>query len=398
MKEICNKNDCVGCGACLSACNHKAITMQPDTLGFLYPDINQEQCIDCGLCAKSCLNNHTQSFKEPIYTCVGHALDNYEQLSSTSGGIASVYMRAILQDGGVVYGCSGVDAHEVKHIRIESPSEIEKLKGSKYVQSYMGLTYKTLVSDLRADRIVLFVGTPCQVAGLRTYLRGRSYDNLFTVDFVCHGVPSQQILNDAIDTKVEDCDGVTLVNRAKDNGKESKYTLRLMKGNQMLCDERYPSLGYITGFLCGLYYRENCYQCQFSRRERVSDITLGDFWDKYNDVKGLHNKKAGLSMIMVNTEAGKKLQEKCNDYIEKVEWSYEDFIHRNGQLKQPIKKHPKRAVFEELYKKEGFKVALSETLCQDLKHIKYNETLNVISLLINRTPIIRFIYNTIRNR
>lgn len=397
MKEICNKTDCVGCGACLSACNHEAITMQPDSLGFLYPEINQEKCIDCGLCVKSCLNNQTSSFNEPIYTCVGHASDNYEQLSSTSGGIASVFMSTILQNGGIVYGCSGVDAKDVKHIRIETPDDIEKLKGSKYVQSNMGLTYKTLVSDLRADRIVLFIGTPCQVAGLKTYLRGKCYDNLYTVDFVCHGVPSQQILNDAIDTKVKDSNGLTLVNRAKDNGKESKYTLRLMRGNQKLCDERYPSLGYITGFLCGLYYRENCYQCQFARRERVSDVTLGDFWDRYNNVKGLHNPKAGLSMIMANTEAGKHLLEICNDTIEQVEWSYEDFILRNGQLKQPIKKHTKRTEFENLYKRKGFKVALSETLKENIKDIKWSLFRSGVKFILYRIPIVRSLIKSLYN-
>ena len=115
-------------------------------------------------------------------------------------------------------------------------------------------------------------------------------------------------MNDAIDAKVNEREGLRLVNRVKEGSKESKYTLRLIKNGQVVCDDTYPSEGYITGFLCGLYYRENCYQCQFARRERVSDVTLGDFWDRFDNVKGLANKKDGLSMIMANTEAGKCCQ------------------------------------------------------------------------------------------
>lgn len=398
MIEICKKQDCVGCGACLSACSKDAIIMQPDTLGFLYPVIDQDKCIDCGLCAKSCFNNQMPTYNEPIQTSVGHAVNTSEQITSTSAGLASVFMRTILQNGGVVYGCSGENAREVKHIRIEHIDEVEKLKGSKYVQSNMGQTYKNVVADLRADRTVLFIGTPCQVAGLKAYLRGKTYEKLYTVDFVCHGVPSQQILNDAIDAKVNECEGLRLVNRVKEGGKGSKYTLRLLKDEQIVCDDIYPSKGYITGFLCGLYYRENCYQCQFARRERVSDVTLGDFWDRFDFVKGLTNKKDGLSMIMVNTDTGKRLLALCENEFTQVGWDFEDFIKRNGQLKQPIRRHPKRDQFEQIYVSIGYERALSEALHQDLKSIRKNILLNAISSIINRTPVVRTIYKKLRNR
>lgn len=398
MIEICKKQNCVGCGACLSACSRNAVIMQPDALGFLYPVIDQDKCVDCGLCAKSCFNNQMSTYNEPIQTSVGHAVNTSEQITSTSGGLASVFMRIVLQNGGVVYGCSGENACEVKHIRIEHIDEVEKLKGSKYVQSNMGQIYKNVVADLCADRTVLFIGTPCQVAGLKAYLRGKTYENLYTVDFVCHGVPSQQILNNAIDAKVNEREGLRLVNRVKEGSKESKYTLRLIKNGQVVYDDTYPSKGYITGFLCGLYYRENCYQCQFARRERVSDVTLGDFWDRFDNVKGLANKKDGLSMIMANTEVGKKLLSMCEDSYAHAEWDYEDFIRRNGQLKQPIRRHPKRDQFEKIYATAGYDTALSETLHQDLKNIRKNILLNAISSIINRTPVVRTIYKKLRNR
>lgn len=388
MKEICKITECVGCGACLSACGKKAITMQPDTLGFNYPIINQKLCIDCGLCSKVCLNNSIPSFHEPIGSYVGHAGDPIEQLSSTSGGIASVFTRIIILNGGVVYGCSGENAFDVKHIRIEQISDISKLKGSKYVQSYLGMTYKSVLNDLKADRTVLFIGTPCQIAGLKAYLRGKSYDKLYTVDFVCHGVPSQQILNDAIKSNVKEIKGISLVNRVKCSRNESLYTLRLMNGKEKLCDERYPSFGYITGFLCGLFYRENCYECKFARSERVSDITLGDFWNRNNAVKGLKNPKAGLSMIIVNTEHGKKLMDSSKDAVQQVEWSYEDFIRRNGQLERPIQRHPFRNEFETIYQKRGYRCAIKHCLKNDRRRIAINILKNKMKIIILNIPFI----------
>ena len=398
MIEICKNQECVGCGACISACNRNAITMQPDSLGYLYPVIDQDKCIDCGLCAKSCFNNHKPVYNEPIQTCIGYASDINEQLSSTSGGIASVLMRTVLSNGGVVYGCTGENARDVKHIRIERPDEIVKLKGSKYVQSYMGSTYKTIVNDLKAEKTVLFIGTPCQVAGLKAYLRGKVYNNLFTVDFVCHGVPSQQLLNDAINVKLSNVNDLRLINRVKEEGKESKYTLRLLKDNKIVFDDTYPSLGYITGFLCGLYYRENCYHCKFARRERVSDITLGDFWDRDNLISELPSKKKGLSMIIVNTKVGNRLLETCGKSFEAISWKYDDFISRNRQLIQPIKRHIKRDEFELFYRSNGFKYALNKTLTNDLKRIRKKIFLNAISLFIRRTPILKSIYNIIKKK
>jgi len=392
MIEVCKKQECVGCGACLSACNRNAITMQPDSLGFLYPIIDQDKCVDCGLCTKSCFNNHKPVYNEPMQTCIGYASDINEQISSTSGGIASVLMRTVLSKGGIVYGCTGENARDVKHIRIERLDEIVKLKGSKYVQSYMGSTYKTVVNDLKADRTVLFIGTPCQVAGLKAYLKGKVFENLFTIDFVCHGVPSQQILNDAIDAELSSYGDLRLVNRVKGEGKESKYSLRLLEGEKVVYDDVYPSKGYITGFLCGLYYRENCYQCKFSKRERVSDITLGDFWDRQNIVHGLTNKKNGLSMIMVNTESGKNLLAISKDSFKSIAWSYDDFLIRNGQLKHPVKRHSNRDLFEKLYKSVGYNAALTNTIYNDLRKIRKNIILNKVVELINRIPIINLLY------
>lgn len=258
MMEICNKADCVGCGACLSACRQSAITMEPDSLGFLYPVINQERCVDCGLCIKSCLNNCNPQYNEVKSAYVAHAASFEEQFTSASGGIASAIARHILHHNGIVYGCSGVNAYDVKHIRIEEEKDLIFLKGSKYVQSWMGNTYQKVISDLRTGRIVLFIGTPCQVAGLYAFLGKRSFENLWSVDFVCHGVPSQQILTDAISSHLTDTNApVELHNRVKGIGLESRFSLHLTHNGKVIYNEDFPKVGYITGYLRGLYYRES---------------------------------------------------------------------------------------------------------------------------------------------
>ena len=144
------------------------------------------------------LNNSNPKYNGVKSAYVAHAANADEQLTSTSGGIASVIARHVLHRGGVVYGCSGVDAYDVKHVRIEEESDLSILKGSKYVQSRMENTYQKVLSDLRTGKIILFIGTPCQVAGLYAFLGTRTFENLLTLDFVCHGVPSQKILTDAI--------------------------------------------------------------------------------------------------------------------------------------------------------------------------------------------------------
>ncbi len=396
MVEICNKSECVGCGACLSACLQSAITMESDSLGFLYPVINQKRCVDCGLCAKSCFNNSHPLYNEIKSAYVAHAANLDEQQTSTSGGIASVIARHILQCGGVVFGCSGINAYDVKHIRVEEEKDLILLKGSKYVQSRMENTYQKAISDLRTGREVLFIGTPCQVAGLYAFLGKRSFDNLSTMDFVCHGVPSQQILTDAISGCLTGTNTpVELHNRVKEKGRGSRYSLHLTHNGVVVYNEDFPKAGYITGFLCGLYYRENCYNCKFARKERVSDISVGDFWDSTDVVKNLINKKEGLSMVMVNTVRGLSLFQSCYEDIESTIWDVNDFVKRNCQLSAPIHRHPHRDLFASLYASEGFQKAVNVALCDDIKQIKRNQFLGRISKVVYLIPGMRKLYRSL---
>ena len=198
MKTICPEELCTGCLACLNSCTHNAIEITTDICGFRYPSINQDICVDCGLCQLSCPVIHPIEKKFP-QSCYAVTVNTEKELATcASGGAATALSRYVLQQGGIVYGCSNVEMRHVKHIRITKEEDLPLLKGSKYVQSDIGLNYRLVKKDLRQGLKVFFVGTPCQVAGLKSYLR-KDYPNLITVDLVCHGVPSQQLLNDNID-------------------------------------------------------------------------------------------------------------------------------------------------------------------------------------------------------
>lgn len=192
--------NCCGCGACASACTHKAISLIANAQGFVYPVIDKDKCIDCGLCRKVCGYGKTELLHREKQTCYGGIDCSIEKSQSSSGGIANVISQWIIKNGGVVYGCALENSEELlvpRHIRVQEEKDLRKLQGSKYVQSDIGETYIQAKKDLKNGLLVLFTGTPCQIAGLYSYLR-HSYDNLFTIDVICHGVPSKQLFQDSV--------------------------------------------------------------------------------------------------------------------------------------------------------------------------------------------------------
>lgn len=396
MNEICPTEQCTGCEACFSACSSGAITMTPDVYGFYYPQINRSKCIDCGLCAKICPNNtNAEKYKDP-YCYVGHASNIKEQLSSSSGGVASALSRLFIKKGGVVYGCTALGNCKILHIRIDNESDLELLKGSKYVQSKIGGIYNRVKADLLNGYEVLFIGTPCQISGLKSYLR-KDYDNLFTVDFVCHGVPSEEYLRASI--CVNDITQQTLSFRRKIKQKsidiyKSQYGVFLKKNDKYTYIKNFPYGLYIAGFLNALFYRESCYQCHYTTPHRISDFTLGDYDDKENDYVGLSGHNRVLSMIMANSTKAKMLMNELNEVLEYLPVSLNVLIDKHNQLEKPMPKHKNYNLFRQLYLTQGFEKAVRSSLNLEYKNI----ILDYIRVIAKQIPGVDLVYRKLYNK
>lgn len=393
-RRICSRKECTGCLACEAACSHSAIKIHVDLMGFSYPQKDEQNCVNCGLCEKACPNIIAPQYEVPHTSFVATASEKEEQLTSTSGGLASVLSRFVIRQGGVVYGCTSQEASHIRHIRIDNEADVKMLKGSKYVQSDMQGVMSSVKEDLRKGISVLFIGTPCQVAGLKTMLR-KPYDNLITVDFVCHGVPSQQLLNDIVDHDSVLLSGKKIDFRFKDEEGKSHYGIRITnQGGRCVYQETYPNSRYIAGFLGGMYYRESCYQCHYARGERVSDITLGDYWDREHQFDELG--KDGLSMLIINTDSGDNFINSLGVSINKKSIPFENLLSRSGQLNRPMSHHIEYDFFRMEYMNEGYSNNSIQMIDKEIQGIKNRRLKNSISYRVKQSPLGRRLFGWIK--
>lgn len=389
MMEICPKEQCASCYACLNACPTTSIVLQEDEWGCLYPVINQTSCIDCGLCQKVCPVCQPPTLHSCKESYIAYAANHREQQTAASGGLAAVLSRHVVRHGGVVYGASAVDAFNVQHVRVDKEADLEQLKGSKYVHSKIGVLIKTLKEDLQAGRDVLFVGTPCQVAGVRGFLR-KDYPNFFALDLVCHGVPPQKVLNSAIAYYCGDeTSRVKSVRfRRKEEGQHSIYGLYCDDaGGQLVYGDDHPQQHYALGFMAAMFYRPNCHTCPYACPDRVGDITLGDFWDRDGKATLPAQKADGISMLIVNTERGKKLMADVRNEIVCVEHPYTDFTRRNGQLTHPMRRHASSENFWKSFVAGGF-AATESILAKHEKLVRKNILKKKIKRAIYTIPFL----------
>ena len=312
MKEFIEKIDkkqCYGCRACEQICPNECISMIENEEGFLFPRIDNKACNECGLCEKACPaveENILKIFHEPavnVYAAWNNNLQ--ERMNSSSGGVFPILAKTVLNNGGTVYGCAwkenSLEAHQ---IRITSVNDIPKLQGSKYVQSSTDDTFIKVKQDLQTRREVLYTGTPCQIAGLRLFL-GKEYDNLTTVDLICHGTPSPKLLSEYVKYIEEKYGKITdLKFRDKKKSGYSAY-LSFITAEKQKITELIGLSPFMVGFYKAFYNRESCYQCKFTAKKRVSDITIADFWGFSLFHPGWkEEEKYGVSCILSNTSKG----------------------------------------------------------------------------------------------
>lgn len=350
MELLRNKKDCCGCGACAQICPKGAITMTEDEDGFLYPVVNNEKCVECGMCAKVCAFRHqllVESEKE-VYAAVSGDTDVTQ---SASGGMFASIAQAVLADGGAVYGCAlEYENGQLwpRHICVTETEELIKLKGSKYVQSDLGNAYPDVRRRLEKGQTVVFSGTPCQVAGLKGYLR-KDYDNLFTLDLICHGVPSVKLFQDYLTFEGKRL-GATIASfrfRDKSTGWKLHGAMDLHDGRTVHFEPEESS--YYQMFLNSYTYRENCYHCPYACEHRPGDITIGDFWcielvhpELLTENGGPLDHEKGASCLIVNNEKGRLLLEKYGDGIRRWSSTYENASKYNRQLTAPSAMKPER--------------------------------------------------------
>ena len=352
MIEIKNPADCCGCTACASICNHDAITMKPDALGFLYPEVDKEKCVDCGLCEKVCaFNDHydtSLNLEKPLAYGARHK-DMNEVETSRSGAAFIAISDYILEQGGVVYGAGYTDHFRVVHKRATTKEERNEFKGSKYVQSNMDTVFRQVKKDLRDGLTVLFSGTPCQTSGLNSYVGKRLRENLFLIDIVCHGVPSPYMWRDYI-AYLEKKQGSPIVwvnfrDKQEFGWRAHRETFKFLMGG--------GKMSFTFLFYKHIMFRKSCGKCHFANTKRPSDITIADFWGWEKTDPNFNADDKGVSLVLLNTERGRKLFEAVKDKMDTFHVNLEDCLQPN--MMHPSEIHPKRNQFEKEYAKKGFK-------------------------------------------
>ena len=305
VKESFALNRCTGCGACNNACPKGAISMAENREGFLSPVVNEAKCIECRICEKVCpvLNLNKENDENNVMYAV-RARDDVRSLSS-SGGIFSLVAEHILDKGGYVCGSAFDSDMKLMHRLISKKEELAPLRGSKYLQSDVGLIYKEIEALLKKGKTVFFVGTPCQVASLKNFLK-KSYDRLYTADILCHGVPSQKSF-DMYLSDISNGKRVTDVSfRSKRFGWGAEHILVTFENGEEYINTRRGGDPYVTAFLENMNLRVSCENCKFSESPRHGDISIGDFWG-IERIDKTQNDGKGTSILLVNSKKGKEL-------------------------------------------------------------------------------------------
>ncbi len=350
MIEIRDKHDCVGCRACEQICPKNCISMQADSEGFSYPTVNTNLCVNCNLCEKvcPCINIIGQGSAHTVFGC--KSADKQIQLASSSGGAFTELARTIIKNGGLVFGAVFDENFKVVHSSTDSIDDLDRFRRSKYVQSDTRNAFTLIKGALNAGRKVLFCGTPCQVKGLNLFLR-KTYPNLFTVDFICHGVPSPKVWSDYLHNlrlKMGNEAEVTDVNfRSKTKGGWHRFSIRISlrntSSNETAIVEQYPGQNaYYQLFSQNISLRPSCFHCPAKNFASGSDFTLGDFWGIQNTAP-TYDDNNGVTLLAVNSAKGLSLLKEVR--LDKFYVSLEQAVSENPSLFHSVSEPAKRKKF-----------------------------------------------------
>lgn len=335
---------CTGCGACESICPKHCITLQADGEGFDYPKVNVSLCVDCGLCEKVCHALKSLDERQPLKVLAAINKDSAIREASSSGGVFFSLAERIINEGGVVFGARFDDKWQVMLDYAETIDGIKPFMGSKYVQAHAGTAYRDAERFLKQGRKVLFSGSPCQISGLHSYLR-KPYENLITVDFVCHGVPSPKVWGRYLDEVVSSFNDIGDVKfRSKQDGwKRFHFQLSYTREEKTVTLSNWHQQNhYMRAFLSDMILRPSCYQCAAKGGRSLSDITIGDFWGIWDVVPQMDDDR-GTSLVLVHTEKGASAI--SFDCFESRSVEYDSALRCNHSIVASVKPHPKRRQF-----------------------------------------------------
>ncbi len=362
MIEIKDKRKCSGCGACAGICPQNCIKMSPDQEGFSYPEVDVTKCIGCGKCEKVCPVLNTVTFHSHPHTMVARTKDRDLLKKCTSGGVFTAMAKACTREGGIAFGAVYLDSFEVVHSKIETEDEVEKLAGSKYVQSNMDGVYPQIREALLAKKDVIFCGTPCQVAGLNGFL-GKSYDNLLLVDLVCHGVPSPTLWKKYLEYIQTSKGQLRAVNF---RGKSFGYHVTVME--ETFCDGKVLTGSARTNLMSKCYFkniadRPICYHCPFKTVSRVSDLTLFDSWHASELVKEITDDDMGYTNILIHTEKGRQFLNTYGNDLILFSADTEKALSLDGKMATSSVAEPlQREVFYQMLEEKGIKNTVDELI------------------------------------
>ena len=340
MKMKAVSNSCTACGLCVTRCPKSAIVLIENRRREMVAQIDTESCVNCGLCLKLCPETNDVECKRPLkcYAAWTKYVDDYK--STSSGGIATVLSKWYIKNDGSVYGAEFLPTGTVAHGRKNTYEGVERLKGSKYVQSNFRIIYDELDNDIRCGNQIAIIGTPCQIAAVKAMYNSKELENVLLIDLVCHGVPPAYYFEDYLKSiLVSNFDNLEIGFRKKD------YILNIGNEDHLIYCKKYQIDPYYRSFMYGLIFRENCYNCKYAKPERVSDITLCDFWGLNKKTLTIDNPPKYVSCILINSKKGWSVFDKCKYEMEVEERDIKEALAGNYNLNHPSNKHKDRDVF-----------------------------------------------------
>ena len=349
--------NCTGCHACAGICPHKCIVMKENSAGFLFPEINIAGCVQCDLCEKVCPVIHKQEHSENTLAYAVKNRNENERYASTSGGIFSLLAENVIDQGGIVFGAAYDSDFSVRHIKVCERKDLSLLQGAKYVQSVIGSSYIEAKKELASGRLVLFSGTPCQCAGLKSFL-GKLYENLTTVDIICHGVPSPKAWQAYVDYRSQkENEGIRpfrINMRSKSSGwSHYGYSTEFDYGDGKISQIGNGHDLFMQAFVGNICLRSSCSDCKAKGVGRCTDVTLGDYWGIWNQHPEFDDNK-GTSVVFVHTQKGRKILGQLSDKMECLKVDIEDAYKENGSLVNSSPSHSGRDEFLEQITADNF--------------------------------------------